>query len=97
MQRQRLEALLRDETLNELTSIQAMQWVLENELTTEAMVDLTLLAMLHDAEGRYAMLAEPDPGARAAFLEAFLLRTRRTLEVADRFGSTKTDEGYHLN
>lgn len=96
-QRERLMQLLGDPTLCELTTVSAVkQWV-SADIPTDALVDLTLMAMSDNLEQRYAVLAEGDVFMRVTLLERLLLSTRRTLRAADRIGPAEDEHGHCLN
>jgi Lon protease-like protein len=96
-QRQRLEALLDDDTLNQLASISSIQNWLSQEIPTPALVDLAILTVCSDVDQRYSMLAEPDEATRAAWLEHHLKQTRQTLNIAARYADGPSEEGCTLN
>lgn len=95
--RVRLQTILDDGTLKQLAAVSAMDDWLSDEVPTTAMVDLAILTLCQSVEDRYAMLAEPDPEARAVWLERFLEHTRKLLKTADRLGPAMTDDGIPLN
>ena len=95
--RQRIEELLRDETLKSLKSVNAIHNWLSREVPTAAVVDLAIMTLCDSADQRYAMLAEPDAASRAQWLERRLHETRRTLTIADRLGPAEGMDGVHLN
>jgi Lon protease-like protein len=96
-QRERLEALLQDEALQQLASVSSIRNWLSQEIPTPALIDLAILTVCSDAEQRYGMLAEPDVTARANWLTRHLQQTRRTIEIAARYDDGPTDEGCTLN
>lgn len=95
--RDRIEALLSDPLLKQLSAISAIYNWLSAEIPTTALVDLAFMRLCCDPERRYGMLAEPDACERAAQLEAVLQSTRQTLRVAERYGSAQTADGVCLN
>jgi Lon protease-like protein len=96
-QRSRLEALLGDDRLKQLASINSINNWLSREIPTPALVDLATLTVCCDLDQRYAMLAEPDVTRRLTWLDHHLRQTRHTLELAARHESGPTDEGCHIN
>lgn len=96
-ERQQLEGLFRDDLLGQLASVAAIRNWLSREIPTAALIDLSILAMVNRPNERYAMLAEPDVHQRAHWLEHHLRDTRRTLQIANRFGPSRTDDGVNLN
>ena len=95
--RNRIEDLLRDETLKSLKSVNAIHNWLSREVPTAAVVDLAIMTLCDDPDQRYAMLAEADAATRAQWLERCLHETRRTLATADRLGPAENGDGVHLN
>ncbi len=83
--RVRLEELLNDPILKELSSIAAVQNWLSREIPTNALIDLTTMTACDDFDDRYAMLAQSDAEARAMWLEKWLCATRQTLRTAKKF------------
>jgi len=83
--RVRIEALLNDPLLKELSSIAAVQNWLSREIPTNALIDLATMTACDDFDDRYAMLAECDAQARATWLERWLTATRQTLRTAKKF------------
>ncbi len=82
--RRRIERLLADTVLGQLTSVCAIHHWLSEEIPMSTLIDLASITICNDMQQRYAMLAEPDIVARAVWLEEFLHRTRRTLLLAER-------------
>lgn len=77
--RGRIEALLNDPLLGELESVtNARKWI-ENDIPTNALVDLSLMVFCDSIEERYSILVENDGAARAGYLESILQITRRKL------------------
>ncbi|MEX0885701.1 MAG: LON peptidase substrate-binding domain-containing protein [Phycisphaeraceae bacterium] len=95
--RQHLEELLHDELLKQLAAVHAINNWLNDEVPTAAVIDLAVLTLCHGVEERYAMLAEPDPEKRAAWLEHHLQGTRRTLRMAQRLEPAVDENGLPLN
>jgi uncharacterized protein len=95
--RQRIEGLLNDPMLGQLASVSAIRNWMGGEVPTVALIDLSILALANNPGDRYKMLRETDPEQRADWLEHFLAQTRRTIQTATRFGTGKSDEGWHLN
>lgn len=96
-QRQRLESLIHDSTLRELAAVNAIHHWLSDEIPTAVVVDLTILTLCSNVDQRYAMLAEPDVERRANWLDHHLRQTRDTLETANSFGPSLSDDGLSLN
>jgi len=95
--RGRLESLLGDPLLQQLASVSAIQNWLSGEIPTAVLVDLAIMTMCDDTESRYAMLSESRAGVRADWLEGLLGQTRRTLRIAERFGTGQSSDGVNLN
>ncbi len=95
--RSRLEALLADPALKTLAAVSAIHNWLSSEIPTPALVDLAGMTVSDDDETRYHLLAEPDIHARARWLTCQLESLQRTLHIAGRFGSGKSEEGIPLN
>lgn len=95
--REHIECLLDDPLMEQLASVKAIRNWMSREIPTPVLIDLSILALVHDTGDRYRMLVETDADARAAFLEHFLETTRKTLRIASRFGSGKSEEGWNLN
>lgn len=96
-ERDRLEKLINDKTLRELAAVNAIHNWLSDEIPTPVVVDLTILTLCSNVEQRYAMLAEADIHRRADWLDRHLRRTRRTLETANAFGPSLSEDGLNLN
>jgi Lon protease-like protein len=96
-ERQRIESLLRDPMLQQLASVKAVANWITDEVPTCALVDLTIMNVCDDMEQRYRMLSEPQASARVSWLQQYLRQTRDTLAVAERFGPSVSDDGFHLN
>jgi Lon protease-like protein len=97
VERTRLEGLLGDPLLRELASVSAIHNWLSDEIPTAVLVDLAVMTVCDDLEGRYAMLAEPRPAQRSHWLEAHLCDLKHTLTLAQRQGPAKSDDGLGLN
>lgn len=95
--RQRIERLLRDPMLGQLASVSAIRNWMSQDVPTIALIDLSILALANNPGDRYAMLEQNDPERRADWLEHYLDQTRHTIQLANRFGPGKTEEGWHLN
>ncbi len=95
--RGRLETLLNDPLLQQLSSVSAIQNWLSGEIPTAVLVDLAVMTMCDDTETRYRMLSETRAGARADWLEGMLAQTRKTMRIADRFGTGQSPDGVNLN
>jgi hypothetical protein len=96
-QRKRLDELLHDEHLQQLTCIRNIRHWLSPDLSTPVVVDLACQAIAHDSEQRYSALAEPCVFKRFECLQRHLQTTRRTLTVARRMGSCTSETGLPLN
>ena len=96
-QRKRLDQLLRDEHLQQLNCIRNIRNWLSPDLSTPVIVDLAWQAISRDSEQRYACLAEPCVFKRFESLQHHLLRTRKTLAMAQEMGSCTSDTGLPLN
>jgi len=96
-QRKRLDELLRDEHLQQLTCIRNIRNWLSPDLSTPVIVDLAWQAISRDSEQRYASLAEPCVFKRFESLHHHLLRTRKTLAMAQEMGPCTSDTGLPLN
>lgn len=96
-QRECIEALLNRPRMKQLAAVGAVHQWLSREVPTAAMIDLAILTLCSDIEQRYAMLAEPDVEARAAWLEQHLRQTDELLVKAERLGSGVSEEGVPLN
>ncbi len=95
--RARIEGLLNDTLMLQLRPVAALQNWLEKDIPTAAMLDLAVMAMCPDLEGRYAMLAEPRADRRAAWIENHLRRTHHTLTLAAAQGFATDEDGLPLN
>ncbi len=95
--RTKLETLLADPLLQQLASVNAIRNWLSSEVPTTVLVDLAIMTACDNLEDRYRMLAETSPHARVRWLEQMLAQTRRTVETAERFGPSKSPDGYSLN
>ena len=95
--RQRIEQLLCDPALKTLAAVSAIHNWLSSEIPTPALVDLASMTVSDDDESRYQMLAEPDIRARARWLTSQLESLRRTLHIAQRYGTGKSSDGIPLN
>ncbi len=95
--RQSIERLLSDPLLKGLASVSAIHNWLSHEIPTAAMVDLTIMTVCGDASKRYDMLAESDLFVRAAWLRDWLVDTKRTLSIAQRFRQEVPAVGVYPN
>jgi len=82
--RARMEKLLTDPLLHDLSSVSAINNWLSNEIPTLTLIDLAAMNCSGCMEERYAFLAEPDARKRAALLEALLEQLRRTMAMVKR-------------
>ncbi len=96
-QREELESMLADPYLQQLTSVRAISNWMNDEVPTDALVDLATLAVCHAVEGRYGVLSEPEVVERAHWLLRYLKGTRRTLKIAEGLGPAVSEEGWPLN
>ncbi|MEM9884243.1 MAG: LON peptidase substrate-binding domain-containing protein, partial [Planctomycetota bacterium] len=79
--RRRLAALVEDDRLDRLSVAEGLRRLIaDDDIPTEAFVDLAALAVNRGNGGRYAALAEADPLRRAELLEVQLAAV---LEMAD--------------
>ena len=97
VERKRIEGLLADPLLRELCSVSAIHNWLSDEIPTAVLVDLAIMTVTQDLEGRYRMLAEPSAAKRSRWLEAQMWDLRRTLTLAQRQGTALSDDGLGLN
>lgn len=95
--RQRLEGLLHDPVLKELSSVAAVQNWISREIPTNALIDLTTMTVCDDVNDRYQMLAEASAESRAVWLERWLRSTKRTLNLAKKFEPPTTSEQLSMN
>ncbi|MBI1336281.1 MAG: hypothetical protein GC164_04890 [Phycisphaera sp.] len=93
--RRRLEELLNDPLLAELTSVSSIQRFVTQETPTIALVDLGLMAMCENVEQRYEMLADSQAESRSNYLENKLRQTRNTLSLAKKL--TPNDLPDHMS
>lgn len=96
-QRKRLDELLADEHLQQLTPIRNIRNWLSPDLSTPVIIDLAWQAIAHSCEQRYACLAQPCVFERFNALHQDLVRTRKTLAMAQQMGSCTSDTGLPLN
>ena len=96
-QRLAIDTLLNDDAMRELAAVQAVHHWLSAELPTTAVVDLATLALCHDPEQRYAMLAEAETSKRADWLVEFLSATKQTVDQGKSLGDGLDDSGLPLN
>ncbi len=96
-QRSRIEALLNDETLANLTSVVGIRNWLTDQMPTPVVIDLAGMALLDRVEDRYRLLAQADPALRAAILENHLRDMRRVVRHAQTNPVQLSDEGHCLN
>ena len=95
--RGRLESLLKDPVLKELSSVAAVQNWLSKEIPTNALIDLMTMTMCEDIEQRYGMLIEANVDRRARWLEAWLRDTKQTLKTAKRFEPPSLEDRINVN
>ncbi|MEX2216707.1 MAG: LON peptidase substrate-binding domain-containing protein [Phycisphaeraceae bacterium] len=95
--RDRIESLLKDPVLAELSSVAAVQNWLSKEIPTNALIDLMTMTMCEDVEQRYGMLIESDVDRRASWLEGWLRETRQTLKTAKRFEPPSLEDRINVN
>lgn len=96
-QRSTLEKLFGDSLLKQLSGVSAIGHWISAEVPTTALVDLATMALCDDHEARYQLLTESNAIARAHWLENYLLQTRKTLAVAERFSPAELPDGLNLN
>jgi len=96
-ERQRLETMLNDPLLSHLTTVSAVQNLLNREVPTPTLVDLAIMSVCEDTEDRYSMLIEKQVLRRLSFLEQLLRQTRKTLEMAEHLRPPKTTDDISLN
>lgn len=96
-QRKRLDELLRDEHLLQLSCIRHIRQWFSPDLSTPVVIDLAWHAISQDSEQRYASLAEPCVFKRFERLQQHLIRTRKTLALAQQMGSCTSETGLPLN
>ena len=95
--RQTLDELLRDPRLQQLTCIRNIRSWLSPDLTTSAVIDLAWQAVSRDHEQRYASLAQPCVFERFHCLQQHLIRTGKTLALAEQMGPCTSETGLPLN
>lgn len=95
--RRALEAMLCDPLLATLSSVAAMKNLVTDELPTPALVDIASFATCDDDGFRYTCLAEGSVRARGVKLLDYLNHTRCMLEIAQRQGRGRLDNGEHPN
>lgn len=96
-QRSEIERLLNHEQVKKLATVNAIQNWLSDDIPTVALFDLASMTLCEDGEKRYRWLEECCVHRRAELLIEQLLGLKRTLVLAGKFGSGKSDEGYPLN
>ena len=96
-ERLRLDALLNDPLLKELSSVAAVRNWVSREIPTAALIDLATMAVCERSEERYDMLSEPQTLVRAHWLERWLRSTRRTLSLAGKFEPPKPSDQVNVN
>ncbi|MCC7146823.1 MAG: LON peptidase substrate-binding domain-containing protein [Phycisphaeraceae bacterium] len=90
--REKLEKLLRDAQLRELSRVSAIQNLVDPQIPTAALVDVAIATICGNAEEQYAMLAEANGVKRAQWLIEHLRQTRQTLRLAAQLGTGWLDE-----
>lgn len=96
-ERQQLETMLNDPLLSHLTTVSAVQNILNREVPTPTLVDLAIMSVCEDIEDRYSMLVETQVLRRFSFLEQLLRQTRKTLEMAEHLRPPKMTDDISLN
>lgn len=96
-QRQSLDDLLGDEHLQQLSCIRHIRQWFSPDLSTPVVIDLAWHAVSRDSEQRYASLAEPCVLKRFERLRQHLIRTRKTLALAQQMGPCTSETGLPLN
>jgi Lon protease-like protein len=95
--RTRLESLLNDPLLKELSSVATVQNWISREIPTNALIDLTTMTVCDDVNERYQMLAEGSAESRAVWLERWLRSTKKTLRTAKRFEPPASNDRVNIN
>ena len=96
-EREKLEGMLGDRHLQQLVSVRAIANWLNDEIPTDALIDLSTLAVCHSVDGRYRVLREAEVVARAQWLLQYLQATRRTLRMAELLEPAVSEDGWPLN
>ncbi|MEM7626816.1 MAG: LON peptidase substrate-binding domain-containing protein [Planctomycetota bacterium] len=96
-ERDAITALLDDPNLAGLRPVAAIGQWLNNEIPTPAFLDLATLTLTQDVDERYAMLAEPDPRRRAAWLKRHLHELRDIVDKAAEAEGPRDADGWPLN
>jgi len=95
--RRRLTGMMTRPPLDDLVRVGAINQWLTDEIGTAALVDVCIGALVQEAEQRYAMLAEGDASARAAWLTEYLTQIARSIELAERVSKSISEDGLFLN
>ena len=96
-QREQFESMLSDPLLSELALVSEFKTWLGQDIPTKMVIDLAIMRVCDNLDGRYAMLAEADAYKRFAFLLHCLRDTQHTLEVAQRYRAKDLPDGITLN
>ncbi len=96
-ERERLECLLNDPMLQQLSSVAAVRNWVSREIPTAALIDLATMAVCEDSDQRYELLSESVTQVRAHWLERWLRTTRRTLSLAGKFEPPQTSDQINFN
>lgn len=96
-QRHRLDELINNKYLQELTCIRNVRNWLGPELSTPAAIDLTWHATSSNHEQRYEILTKSSVFERAEQLNRHLEQTQRTLEIAAHMGPCQSETGLPMN
>ena len=96
-ERQRIESRLSDDLLSRLTTVRAVKNMLNQEIPTVTLIDLTTMSVCENCDDRYWILSEPQVSRRFKFLDHHLAQIRRTLEMSDRLRPPDSPEGVTVN
>lgn len=95
--RRRIESLLADPLLRQLSSVCAIQNYVSEEIPTSTLIDMAAMTCSGTVDERYEILSECDALTRGQWLERLLRNLRQTLEMADRFKPGETPDQLHVN
>ena len=96
-QRQIMLNLLHDPLLKQLTAVNSIHQWLNDEIHTQALIDLGMMTLCEESEPRYAMLKESNVLMRARMFIDLLSATRRTMKLANRFAPPELLDHMHMN
>lgn len=94
--RQQIETLLHEERLKQLASVAAIQGLLNRDVPTRALIDVTIMTVCEQRR-RYDMLAEADIERRATWLIGELRGLSRVMRIVQRFEPKELDGRVHVN